>query len=375
MRASLLLGLVLVVTGAPGSSLAQGQNLSVIRTVADDDTNRGIRCKKISLIRTNGTWEQFGASNSEGIKVIPVGRTEPCYDGMVIEVVPDTARYVKSRKDVECTNPEVVRVLPFNRRLMENHETNNLLQNIDNLAATDAPALEALLYSDISGQVALADQNLSQDYYQRAQSALANATGFPGEPVGADGGRISEFTMHLMQYQQSVGLKPTGIPNYETFATAADRDIGSFRHAVYADPGDVARRSEPACLRLTSSDVMTGGESTLVTALVRAAEERESAGEYGKAALFFNEAHARVDGNTMMSVYTEHLVYENAGRALNVPVPVLCDPIQRRFVMSPAMVEAIRARQQVEPTGILDYQTLRSLANIDVGPFLARQTN
>ena len=40
--------------------------------------------------------------------------------------------------------------------------------------------------------------------------------------------------------------------------------------------------------------------------------------------------------------------------------------------MTPTMVEAVRARQQRQPTGILDYQTIRSLADIDVGPFLSQ---
>ena len=109
-----------------------------------------------------------------------------------------------------------------------------------------------------------------------------------------------------------------------------------------------------------------------MTTLVRAAEEKERAGEYGNAALLFNEARARVGDDTTMAIYTEPRVYENAGRALNVLVPTRCDPIQRRFVMTPAMVEAVRARQQRQPTGILDYQTIRSLADIDVGAFLSQ---
>ena len=365
-----LLALALIVTWVPDSSLALERELSEIRILALDN-KRGV-VSKVTLTRSDGTKKELGVTGSNGVKTLL--QIEPCDAGMVLKVVPQSGWYKIAKKNVECADPEVVYLERYNFELAS-RETYNLLQNIDNLAATNDPALEALLYSDLSGQVASDDQNLSQDYYQRAEYAWAIATGFSGEIAGLDGGRIPEFTNHLMQYQQSMGLEPTGIPNYQTFATAADRDIGSFRHAVYADPGDVPRRSEPACERLTSSVFITGGESLLVTALVRAAEERESAREYGNAALLFNEAHARVDGDTTMSVYTEHRVYENAGRALNVPVPVLCDPIQRRFVMSAAMVEAVRAHQQEVPTGILDYQTLRSLADIDVGSFLARQTN
>ena len=78
----------------------------------------------------------------------------------------------------------------------------------------------------------------------------------------------------------------------------------------------------------------------------------------------------------MMAAYTERRTYENAGRTLSVLVPVVCDPIQERFVMTPAMVDAVRAQQPTaERPDILGYQTIRNLANIDVGPFLARKRN
>ena len=371
VKAYSLLALGLFVTWAPpDGSLAQEQELSEIR-IQDLDRGYGV-FSDVTLIRSDKSEIPLGHTNENG--VLPLPQPEPCNAGMIIEVEPHTGWYKNARKNVECTDPEVVE-LQLHNFAMVSPETNNLLENIDNLAATDDPALAALLYNDLAVQVAPADQDLSYDYAERAVHAWASATDFSGEPLGPDGGSklTPDFFAYVVQHQESMGLEPTGSLDYLTFATEANHDIFWFRHGVYPEPGAVPTRSEPTqCVRLTSSEAITRGELPLVTALVRAAEESESTGEYGNAALLFNEARARVGDDTMMAFYTELRIYENASRALNVPDPTRCDPIQRRFVMTPVMVEAVRAHQQEQPTGILDYQTLRSLAHVDVGPVLAR---
>ena len=362
-----LLALALVVTWTPDGSLAQEQELSEIHTVALDNRS-GVQARRVTLTRSDGSRRQLGPTGSDG--VLTLDQTEPCRAGMVLEAVPDDAWYRKASKDVQCHHPEIVELEPI-RIQSAYRETDNLLRNIGYVI--DDASLSALLYNELAAEVASADQSLSRDYAERAVYAWANATGFSGEPVGPDGGNIltTEFAAHVEN------LEGTGRLDYEAFATQANHDIFWFRHGVYPEPSTVPTRSQPVqCARLSSSDVINSGESPLVTALVRAAEERASVGEYGNAALLFNEAHARVSDDTMMAVFTEHRVYENAGQALNVPVPVECDPIQQRFVMTPTMVEAVRAQQPTaDRPDILGYQTIRTLANIDVGPFLARQPN
>ena len=128
---------------------------------------------------------------------------------------------------------------------------------------------------------------------------------------------------------------------------------------------------------LTSSEVIVRENSPLVAALIHSAESMESAGKYANAALLFNEAHARVTGDTVTANQTELRVYENVGRALNVSNPIRCDPLQQKYVITPSMIEAIRDYQKEHPTmegrGILGYSTLRSLADIELGPFLAEE--
>ena len=324
MKAYSLLALALVVSWAPDDSLAQGQDLSEIHTLALDSGD-GMESRVI-LIRSDESRRQLGITKSNG--VLTLEQAEPCDAGMVLEAEPSSAWYKKGRKNIECTDPEIIEMQRVQFARM-NPETENLLKNTDYTAAIDDPALAALLYNELAARVASADQDLSHDYAERAVYAWANATDFFGEPVVPSGGSIltSDIIEHAKQYQKSMGLKPTGLLDYQTFATTADRDIFWFLLDVYPEPGTVSKRSESIlCERPTSSDAIAKGESPLVTTLVRAAEEKERAGEYGNAALLFNETRARVGDDTTMAIYTEPRVYENAGRALNVLVPTRCDP-------------------------------------------------
>ena len=353
------------------------QKLSEIRTVAQDSGD-GVT-SAVALVGSDDSRRRLGKTNQDG--VLRLQQAESCGAGMVLEAKPGSAWYKKTNKDVDCASPEIVKLEPVNFATT-NRETDNLLRNIDYVAAIEDEALMALLYNDLTGQVAPMDKSLSREYAERTVSAFARATDFKGDPVGPVGGSVltPEFFAHVAQHQQSVGLEPTGRVDYPTLAAEANHDVGWFRHDVYQQPDTVPTRDEPVqCVRLTSSDVSVEKESLLVAALVRAAEERESAAEYGNAALLFNEAHGHITEDTMTATYTEQRVYENAGRVLNVPAPVSCDPLQRRFVMTPTMVEVIKAHQEEKPMaeepGILGYSTLRSLAGIDVGPFLAEKEN
>lgn len=372
--AVLLWALALVITwGSPEGVLAQEQALSTIWTVAAD--SRDGLSSRITLIRPDETRIRLGASSSSDGQ-LKLNNPEQCRAGMVLEARPRSAWYKRASKDVECANPEVVELQPVNFGPVS-AQASSLVANLENVVVGENdPALEALLLNDLAAEVEDEDSTLYNDYAQRAVYAVADATDFNGEPVGPGGGTIlaPEFGAYLEERQRSQGLEPTGVLDYETLATEADHDVFWFRYDVFALPASVPTRSEPIqCMRLTPEDVLDGGESPLVTALIRLAEERESVGQYGNAALLFNEALARNSDDTMIGLYVEQRVYENVGRALSVSNPIWCDPIQGRFVMTPELVDSVRARQQEQATGILDYLTIRGLADIDVGPFLGRQ--
>lgn len=366
-----LLMLALTMHWAPGELPAQEQELSEIRTLAVD-SGVGL-VADLTLIRSDERRRRLGPTGQNG--TLMLDRTEPCDVGMVLVAQPGSGWYKQTSKNVECAGPEIV-MLQRAYFATVGPETDALLRNIDYVLAEDDRALAALLYNDLAEEVAPADAVLSDDYAERAAYAWANATGFRGEPLGQGGGKVlaPEFVAHVGERQQSLGLERSGRLDYETLAAEADHEVFWFRHSLQPEPSTVPTRSEPVqCPTVTSNDINPAEEASLVVGLIRAAEEKERLGEYGNAALLFNEAHAHVRDETTMAFYTERRVYENVGRVLDVRPPVQCDPIQRRFVMTPAMVDAVRAQQRAQPTGVLDYRTLRSLGDIDVGTFLARQ--
>ena len=374
-NAYLILALGLFVTWAPDLSFAQVRELSNILTVGEDN-GTGI-ISRVKLVRYGQEPSDLGLTTRDGVLRLSPQQSVSCSYEMILVAKPCSERYKETSKPVKCTDPEIVKLDLFNFA-HESSEVKNLLANIVHAVTNNDPALVALLYSELASRLAPSDQKLPNDYAELAVYAWADATNFSGEPVGPGGGNTltSVFVAHVEEYQRSNGIERTGLLDYRTFANKAEHNIAWFLYNVGPEPDAVLTQSELAQrTRPTLSDVNTPEELPLVTALINVAEDMASAGVYGDAALIFNEARARVADNTQVAAYIEHRVYENAGRALSVPLPVQFDPLQQRFVMTSALVEAIRARQHQQPTGILDYQTLRSLAEIDVAPFLARYSN
>ncbi len=347
------------------------------QTIADDLSEVQILAKKskmrvgalVTLTRTNGS-NRYGRAVRGKWALSPV---EPCDNGMVLNAKSLEPNYKNAKKSVECRGSVEIVFLEPRKILVSSLEIDNLRQNISYAVAADDTALVAMLYNELAAQVSNADSGLSRDFAERAVFAWADATNFEGDPVAPAGGNnlTKQFAEHVKQ--QLIGLESTGRLDFLAFAKTANRDVYWFLYDVHPNPAEVpTRRQGIECARPASSVVNDENLPTHVTALVEAAEKSEIAEEYGNAALLFNEAHARVGDDTVVAEYIEPRVYENAGRALNVSDPIRCDPIQKRFVMTPTMFEAVKAYQGEQATGILDYKTIRGLADIDVGPFLAR---
>ncbi len=367
----------------PGSSLAQ-TTLSEIQILKTDQPG-GVP-SEVYFLHTDGTTSFIDETDMDGNLILQEAR--PCSQGMRLKVDSGSSHYRDEDQHlVQCTVPEIVLLerihytslayaaLALSDTTEDPRILGRLASNVDTAVAADDFALAAQLYNEMASRLAPVDNELADDFSSQAASAWARAGGFPGTPVARDGGSIltQDFRAYVTQYQQSVGIESTGHLDYRTLESLADRKIYWFLYDVYPEPITVPRISEQfECARLTLGDLALG-KSPLVASLIRTADEMESTGKYGNAALLFNEAHARVVDDPEVAIFLEQRVYENAGRELKTLDPARCDPIQGRFVMSPQMVEAVRARQQDQPTGILDYKTLRSLADIDVASFLGQQ--
>ena len=156
----------------------------------------------------------------------------------------------------------------------------------------------------------------------------------------------------------------------------AERDINIFLYNIFPDPSSIPNLGQ--CPRLTSVDIGTAWqELPRVAKLVSEAEKSEQAKDYATAVWLFNEAHAvietdrsrtndkhAIENYKMMDIYTGLRIYENAGYALNISNPVICDPIQQRYVMTSTMVEEVKRFQKetgISSTGMLDYSTIQNM--------------
>jgi len=94
----------------------------------------------------------------------------------------------------------------------------------------------------------------------------------------------------------------------------------------------------------------------------------------GTADALEKEIAARMAMNpSMQPADWSSLAYESAGVALGVEEPIQFDTNQRRFVMSEDLSRAVasfQASRGIKKTGILDYKTLSTLSESDIGGFL-----
>ena len=314
--------------------------------------------------------------------------------------------------DISPPNKIPEKEIPYN---YNKYEIGNLILNLNNLnnLKDKNDSIEALLYNDLAVRLENFALDQSKDYLRKPLEELANATGFSDklfvpngsnrlmpefsehigresvyawakatdfsdEPLASNNGisLTPEFVEYIQQYQSSNGLETTGNLDYKTRATTAERDLDVFLYNVFPDPSSV---SSGQCPYLTSVDIGTARqELPRVAQLVREAEKSEQAKDYAKAVWLFNEAHfliemARsstddkhaIENYRMMDIYTDLRIYENAGYALNISDPVICDPVQQRYVMTSTMVEEVKRFQKEtgisSPTGMLDYPTIQNM--------------
>ena len=102
----------------------------------------------------------------------------------------------------------------------------------------------------------------------------------------------------------------------------------------------------------------------------------QEADKPGVTALLFNELTGRLqDDDLDLADAAEIETYRSLGKALSVDETVSYDPVQSRYVMHPSLSNQLRAYQQdhkeLNPTGKIDYMTLRSLSGRNIGPFLS----
>lgn len=366
-RAPWLPVLTLFVCWPPCSSSAQTMLATIEFRGADGEE---LGAKNVTLMFSDGTTRFLGTTP-------PPGRVEldpevPCTQGMKIKADPDSGWYAAVDKEVECNDPEEV-LFPFvDRRYVADAGIFFLLTNVETALKSNDTALEALLYSEASARAEPSDAALARDYFHRSVYAWAEHTDFPGAPLvlydGVPAGPAfsPSFRPHLEREQIAIGVEPTGSLDYQTLATTADRDVLWFLYDAHTDTASIPLRSQPlGCARPTSVEVAQI-ESPPVGNLLRAAEKMEGEREYGKAAMLFNEVHARAGDELPLAIYTEQRIYENAAIVLNVTDPVRCDPIQGRQVMTPQMVKAVSGLFEEQPTDKLDYRALRSLAATDL---------
>ena len=314
--------------------------------------------------------------------------------------------------DISPPNKIPEKEIPYN---YNKYEIGNLILNLNNLKDKN-DSIEALLYNELAARLKNFALDQSKDYLRKPLEELANATGFSDklfvpngsnrltpefsehigresvyawakatdfsdEPLASNNGisLTPEFVEYIQQYQSSNGLKITGDLDYKTRATTAERDINIFLYNIFPDPSSVPTRDNLGqCPRLTSVDIGTAWqELPRVAQLVSEAEKSEQAKDYATAVWLFNEAHAvietdrsrtndkhAIENYKMMNIYTGLRIYENAGYALNISDPVICDPVQQRYVMTSTMVEEVKRFQKetgISPTGMLDYPTIQNM--------------
>lgn len=105
----------------------------------------------------------------------------------------------------------------------------------------------------------------------------------------------------------------------------------------------------------------------------------ETAGDWAKAALVYNEIAGRVEPvnkteaqESREKVYLLFAEHVDVGRKLNVAV---FDPLQEKKVMSPGFarkVEEFQFKMGIPVSGRIDYKTLSTAAGEDIGKYLFR---
>jgi Putative peptidoglycan binding domain len=143
--------------------------------------------------------------------------------------------------------------------------------------------------------------------------------------------------------------------------------IGNYSYTegdtVYAQPSDPAYYARTASTSANAPQIRLAARAKWRTAAIgNTAAKFESAGDFGKAAQAYTEAHAR-----NWDAQLKLKAMESAAQALGLQpdVAVVLDPQQKQQVASPTLIAKLKDFQKANdlaPNGILDTSTLNILA-------------
>ena len=347
---------------------------TIVQIRAHTESGEEMNCR-LTLIGVNGQSTELGQTE-DGVRTLrnPI----QCEHGMSIRADPwiYSLWYFPVTVDLDplCSNPYVIvfeqQQFASNRSGEWSKEAQNLAHNIDLFASTRNYATLTLLYADLASEIRGQNEPYADEYSRRAVLLWSLATGAEEAPY-------PELERQIRQEQATLGVPQTGRLDYATLAGTANREVHWFRHTAYmAIDAAPERRVGPVCNDLQAVHLDDGLDEAdaVVGKLIQAAQEKEDREEHGVAALLYNEAGARSGDTGNVREYAAMEVYENVAREIGIHDAVWCDPEQGRFVMSPALLDGVREfqmRRSLEATGKLDYETLRELAQDDVGLYLA----
>lgn len=350
--------------------------LVVGKNPASKDTEEGIQ-SAIILIKPDGTQKSLGLTNEYGKydSIPPIS----CKKGMELLVTPSSAWYLVTKKFMKCEDPEFVRLADAPKDPEEySLAIINLAHNITVAHAAQDYALTALLYSDLAAEFSFINEEQYRQYSSRAVDFYALATDYPGIITQGKvlGGSWDDFTAFVRGRQAELDIAESGVLNYKTLSFEAGRNIHWFRNHRYEDISKAPSLGELIqCTRIESRMVENYlTEQSVIGNLMRIAKEKERMEKYGDATLLYNEVQARASYSKKLADFSAHAAFVNAGKTLGVESSVNCDPEQRKYVLTPAMVSALEKHQKemgILLTGKLDYETIRSFSEFDVAEYLS----
>ncbi|MGE0456111.1 MAG: peptidoglycan-binding domain-containing protein [Vicinamibacteria bacterium] len=172
--------------------------------------------------------------------------------------------------------------------------------------------------------------------------------------------------------------------------------IGTRSDGVFSIPANCAQGEvlevEPAlrllaeaaieCPLASSPHQLHLGSYLIAFKLSRTAARKFDAGDWGTAALLYNDVHVRATAiNPEVAQTASKRTYEAMGNYLTaegvsgpISVPSVCPQKAPSCVMTDEMSQAIASFQRqnrIQSDGVVDYKTLRSAAKSDIAPYLA----
>ena len=305
-----------------------------------------------------------------------------CTQGMTLEVSPGSAWYNDATKIMECKPQEYVylKLILFKKGGAlgrKERVVTTIAKNITSAIRADDNALLALLYNELAAEINAINPILYQLYSKRVIKFYSQATNYPRDVLGAEisGKLSSDFLLFIRNRQLANNILGTGVLDYKTLSSEANRNIHWFRGRVYEDVTKVPTLDDQVKCAIAKFKIDRNYTklNPIVKHLLKTAERKEQIGKYGDASLLFNEAYARGRASREAAEYAARKTFENVGKVLGVKSAVSCDPEQRKYVMTKEMVKAIKDYQKtndIAVTGQVNYKTIRSFSESDIRAYL-----